>query len=513
MVLKVLFVMVSTLLISCTHDEHNDPCEELNDSAMTQIGRVVEFYDLPKSGLACEEFESRAYSSSPSHGCYVNSSGATEVDDIQHEEGQSMSKQNTVISNILEARNLGYNSKYSFKATNFEIGIRAHQGEGNHQRFLKTNLSNQKIILHMNKLIVMGRSQNVSYVKIYDLSDMKEINHLESYEFQGHLELKLRDDELFIYQSTYGDIPPRITCKDIQYVDNSKGSSLFTIFKLELESSNNELQHEFTAFGHVNHHLDIDNQFIYKSSYYTRQTAILNTQKGEVVMTKVKGVIPNSFSLKEKDDHLIVFTEESNANTMKIFNSNLEKVNELSNIAPWERIFSTRIEKNRAYLVTFKEIDPLFSIDISDVRNPKILGELKIPGVSNYAHVLSDKYLLGFGRSQGRWGDVEVSLFDVEENSAPIRVDLLRLDDLYSLDVFRNHQGITVHGEIISLKSYNQIVVLEKLDRGLVELGRIDTIGYEYEVIIINRELHLYENNGLRIFSLEQGVPELSWME
>ncbi|MFT6632146.1 MAG: putative secreted protein with C-terminal beta-propeller domain [Bacteriovoracaceae bacterium] len=492
-------------------EEEGDLCDSSDNLDLLYTVSSYDLYDRPKTGLSCKEFKSRAYSSGTNRGCYENVLSSTPVDEVQDDQELDISTQNTVISNIQEARSLSYNNNFSFKATDFEIGIRNLQNGNEHQRFLKTNLSRQKSLLHEKKLIVIGENQNMSFLNLYDLSDMKEIKLLNSIELDGFLELKLRGNELFVYQRTYNLIPKGISCEDINYIDNSKGSSLLSIYKLDLKESDNSLQHNYTAYGYFKNHLDVQNQYLYKTGYYPRQTAILKLRGDDTVMTKLKGRISNAFSIKEKDEHLIVFTEENQVNSMKILNSELSKINEISNIAPGESIFSTRIKQNRAYLVTFEDVDPLFSIDITNVTSPKILGELKIPGVSNYLHVLSDQFLLGFGRSQGRWGNVEVSLFDVTSNLAPKRVDLIILDGIDYLDVFRQHHGITVHNNIISLKSGKEIIVLKFVDESLVELGRIDTIMYDYNIVLINKELHLYEYNGLRIFSLEQGVPELAW--
>ncbi len=98
----------------------------------------------------------------------------------------------------------------------------------------------------------------------------------------------------------------------------------------------------------------------------------------------------------------------------------------LENIAPGERIYSARFLGDRGFLVTFVQIDPLFALDMSDPTSPKIAGELKIPGFSDYLHPLGDDLLIGVGRSTrtSDWGAtvpdaVQLSLFDVSDLSNP----------------------------------------------------------------------------------------------
>mmetsp|Transcript_29545 Transcript_29545/g.77767 ORF Transcript_29545/g.77767 Transcript_29545/m.77767 type:complete len:85 (+) Transcript_29545:317-571(+) len=69
-------------------------------------------------------------------------------------------------------------------------------------------------------------------------------------------------------------------------------------------------------------------------------------------------------------------------------------------MAPGERIYSVRYDGARAYLVTYKQVDPLFAVDLTDPAHPAMLGELKLPGVSDYLHPVNHTHLLGLGRAQ-----------------------------------------------------------------------------------------------------------------
>ncbi|WP_141434238.1 beta-propeller domain-containing protein [Bacillus sp. 03113] len=121
--------------------------------------------------------------------------------------------------------------------------------------------------------------------------------------------------------------------------------------------------------------------------------------------TEVPGHLLNQFAMDEYNDHFRVATTKGfawddkspSANQLYIFDDNLQQVGQLENLARGERIYSARFLGDRIYLVTFKETDPLFVIDGSDPTQPKVLGELKIPGFSTYLHPYDENHLIGFG--------------------------------------------------------------------------------------------------------------------
>ena len=111
----------------------------------------------------------------------------------------------------------------------------------------------------------------------------------------------------------------------------------------------------------------------------------------------------------------------------------LVELGRVDNIAPEERIWSARFDGDRCYLVTFRQIDPLWVIDMSNETNPRILGELEIPGVSTYIHPLSRDHLLTIGMGPGEdgigldWSSTRLSLFNITDPSTPSVDDTLSL--------------------------------------------------------------------------------------
>jgi uncharacterized secreted protein with C-terminal beta-propeller domain len=112
----------------------------------------------------------------------------------------------------------------------------------------------------------------------------------------------------------------------------------------------------------------------------------------------------------------------------------LVEAGRVDGIAPGERIWSARFDGDRAYIVTFEQIDPLWVIDVSDETQPTILGELKVPGVSTYIHPLSRNHLLTIGLGPANedgtgldWSGTQISLFNITDPAAPSQDAALRL--------------------------------------------------------------------------------------
>lgn len=118
-------------------------------------------------------------------------------------------------------------------------------------------------------------------------------------------------------------------------------------------------------------------------------------------------------------------------------------------IAPGEQLYSARFMGDRGYLVTFQRIDPLFALDLSDPANPRVVGELKVPGFSDYLHLIDETHIVGVGRSTATapWGGtlvrgVQLSLFDVSDPANPRAIEQLELGGYGSYsEVSSNHKA------------------------------------------------------------------------
>ncbi|MFH1317291.1 MAG: beta-propeller domain-containing protein [Candidatus Woesearchaeota archaeon] len=161
----------------------------------------------------------------------------------------------------------------------------------------------------------------------------------------------------------------------------------------------------------------------------------------------VPGMILNQFSMDEYKGNFRIATtisgysnnRDTSTNNMYVLDEDLERLGEIEEIAPGESIYSVRFMGDRAYMVTFKHVDPLFVIDLSDPTDPEILGKLKIPGYSDYLHPYDENHLIGIGKEVDESIDadkvhtegavyytaiqgVKLAIFDVSDVSNPIEM-------------------------------------------------------------------------------------------
>ena len=204
------------------------------------------------------------------------------------------------------------------------------------------------------------------------------------------------------------------------------------------------------------------NEYDVKTQEETRKTIIhkISINEGEieyVTMGSVPGRLLNQFSMDQSGDRFRVATTTEyytqyqgtvRANAVYVLDEQLNIVGGLDQIAPDESIFSARFIGDRLYLVTFQQIDPFFVIDLS-TDTPKILGELKIKGFSNYLHPYDEEHIIGIGRDvkeieEGRVQQlgIKIALFNVADVKNPKVIDDVIIGDssTYS-EALNNHKA------------------------------------------------------------------------
>jgi uncharacterized secreted protein with C-terminal beta-propeller domain len=164
----------------------------------------------------------------------------------------------------------------------------------------------------------------------------------------------------------------------------------------------------------------------------------------------VKGWLLNQFSMDENEPYLRLATTNmwfqpadgtDMSNSVFVLDSDLNVVGSLTDIAPTERIYSARFVGDMLYLVTFRQIDPLFVIDLEDPTDPKIVGELEMPGFSSYLHPVDATHVLGIGSESN---NIKVSLYDVTDPTAPVEQSKYILDGYVysSSDAQYDHRAV-----------------------------------------------------------------------
>ncbi|MBU5689985.1 MAG: beta-propeller domain-containing protein [Candidatus Aenigmatarchaeota archaeon] len=249
--------------------------------------------------------------------------------------------------------------------------------------------------------------------------------------------------------------------------------------------------------------------FYNKISIDNQQTIInkLSIENGNVELVssgQVPGSVLNQFSMDEYEGNFRVATTvygfEQSKNNVYVLDQNLNVIGKIEGIAEGERIYSVRFINDKAYVVTFKQIDPFFVIDLSDPSNPEVLGYLKLPGVSDYLHPYDETHLIGFGRDideQGRVKGLKISIFDVSSVDNPVEISNYIVKGEYTYSealyehkafLFSKEKNLLVipatinEGRFYPLNSWSGLLVFNISLDDIKMKGRITHDGYYYQI-------------------------------
>jgi len=201
---------------------------------------------------------------------------------------------------------------------------------------------------------------------------------------------------------------------------------------------------------------------------------------------EVPGQILNQFSMDQYSGYFRIATNSGNTwndddpamNNVYVLDGEMKTIGSLEGLAKGERIYSTRFVGNRLYMVTFKRIDPLFVIGLSNPRQPVVLGELKIPGFSEYLHPYDANHIIGFGQetTENQWGGTvtdgfKMAIFAVSNVSSPKQKFVEHIGDrgTYS-ELLNNHKALLFDKdkELLAFP----IRIQEKVDMSELECGK-----------------------------------------
>ena len=207
-------------------------------------------------------------------------------------------------------------------------------------------------------------------------------------------------------------------------------------------------------------------------SSVTTQVARFSIDDGKIGLKatgEISGTLLNQFSIDEYKGYFRFVTTRikyessqfpsDTVNVLTVLDGGLKQVSKIDDIAPGEQVYSVRFMGDTAYFVTFRQVDPLFSVDLSDPAAPEIIGSLKIPGFSDYLFPYGDGLLLGIGRNAdentGRVENMKLSMFDISDPSDVTECAKRSLVPSYSDSLYSHKATLADPGKnIIGFSAY-----------------------------------------------------------
>lgn len=355
--------------------------------------------------------------------------------------------------------------------------------------------------LHNDKLVVVccdGYWGRETYVVTYDVSDVDKPTKIGMITKEGAVHSsRMVDGKLYVFTNEYlpydeerNEYVPKlngekIECKKIYACGCSNYNSYTTLFSVDLNKPNEVMDVKSILTNNSYIYASKNNIYILasgerkKGSYIKNVTNIFKIEYNDGIFTpvaegEVDGRLRDQFSMDEYKDTFRVLTTSSSyrvydnsfvgeimeevfpddyqttTNNVFVLDSKLKVMGEIKGLAKGERIYSARFDGDMGYFVTFRETDPVFAVDFSDAANPKVLGELKVSGFSEYLHMWSDNLMIGIGEEvdekTGERLGVKISMFDVSDPENMKELHKIVIDGEYS-EALYNHKALLINPE------------------------------------------------------------------
>ncbi len=337
------------------------------------------------------------------------------------------------------------------------------------------------IFVNDNKLVVLGSEYVIptaldrlfntydapdikTFIKVYDVEEPDNPSLLRDFTISGSYfnsrmigdyvyfvaskAAFLVDDTLYLPEISSDRRVSKIAPTEIRYVNGTDEYYQFTtIVAVNVKNTTESPVYlPILLGGSCNMYVSLNNMYITYGGW-NGNTTIYRIHVDESNLTcaavgKVPGHERNQFSMDEYDGYFRIETmtwtqDWSSQTNLYVLDMNLSIVGALEGLAPGENFHSSRFMGDRAYFVTFKKTDPLFVIDLSQPAQPMVLGELHIPGYSDYLHPYDETHLIGIGKHtvEADEGDfawyqgIKMSLFDVSNVTNPVQMDTVVIGD------------------------------------------------------------------------------------
>ena len=486
------------------------------------------------------------------------------TDSFQEETSTDYSTTNLQVENVDEADIVKTDGEYVYSLSNDTVYITYARNAADMAVVSKieepqSNMYPEDLIIQNNKLIVISGNNDKTIVRIYDLTDKSNPNKIKQFELsKKYYTSRFLNGNLYVISS--GRIDDEY---NLQYIENGaaiipdkqnayKIKDLYSRNQTIIASYNlNETDSKIKVQSYL---MDVENAYISENNMYLidngysggsnptlanlygikgvfglkdieieSRTASSSIYKfnfkddGTVeyqTKTTVKGTTIDQFSLDEKDGNLRVALYTTDGSRVVVLDNDLKQIGESRYLAKGETMYSARFMGDRAYLVTYKTVDPLYSIDLSDPTYPKVLGELKIPGYSTYLQPYDENHIIGFGfqtsenvyrNSYGRVTTtstritgMKMALFDVSDVSNPkVISEQVIGDSKTNSTILENHKALLFDKEknllAIPIKNYTE-------DLSMSDEDNISTATSRYTRYLRNRS---YNKIGYAVYNLD----------
>lgn len=437
----------------------------------------------------------------------------------------------------------------------------------NNKTVIEETETTSKRYLELTDVAYIGNSMTT--IVVYDVSDVLNIKEIRKVEIEGnYISSRMIEENIYVisskdlYQYYYGSlredelqsryldtaISDDLICKDykdIYYFPESEESNYLNIASFNVNNLEDANVKTFLGAG-SDVYCSENNLYITKTNWNykmiedsTAETSIykISLNGTKLVLeaeTKIPGMIINQFSLDEYNGNLRIAvtkynnnSSEDTSNNLYILDSKLSVIGSIENMAEGEEIYSVRFMGNKGYIVTFKQVDPLFVIDLSNPINPSVVGELKIPGYSSYLHPYDENHIIGIGynTTETSYGStvndgIKLSMFDVSNPTNPIEMFNTVIGDKYTnTSATYDHKAVMFSKEknIIAIpivqynRKYESKAVIYNIDfeNGFNQLGEIeeesDNITYRRieRIIYVGSNYYTFSNKWVNVSDMK----------
>ena len=243
---------------------------------------------------------------------------------------------------------------------------------------------------------------------------------------------------------------------DSIYLPDEKCQGGVLIASFDVDAPGTVCDQKLIFSGYSTMYVTQDNVILYRSEYsetvnnITTALTKFRISGGQIVADcaeSVKGEIRDTFALHENEDgYLYVLTTDDTTNWLYVLDDRLKIKGEIDHIADGESVYAARFVDDIGYFVTYRNMDPLFTVDFSDPANPTLIGELEIPGFSDYLQFWDDTHLIGVGEERkaedSEFIGIKLSLYDISDPTNVTESDKVVLKDAAGAPAAYNYKAL-----------------------------------------------------------------------